>query len=126
MRKIKFRAWDRVENKFVIGFIKFYTNNGKLCFENETGIVCMSLSNRIVLEQYTGLKDKNGKEIYEGDIVKSGMNCKNEWIEYNAIIKWDDIFGMWIQYICEINDEQMMDVPCEVIGNIHENPELLK
>ena len=83
------------------------------------------------LEQYTGLKDKNGKEIYEGDIVNKQYR-KMKTFNYNGTV----IMG----YICDSDgyeagstygwiagDSSLSDLinDCEVIGNIHENPELL-
>jgi uncharacterized phage protein (TIGR01671 family) len=68
------------------------------------------------LMQYTGIKDKNGVEIYEGDILK--WNAKEWGCEFNEVVEWDfDLLNArkydWAEW-------------CEVIGNIHENPELLE
>jgi uncharacterized phage protein (TIGR01671 family) len=82
----------------------------------------------IVIEQYTGLKDKNGRKIYAGDIL-GGM--------YNAVVRWCDKCSGWNLYDpgygclqCE-GDIMWTEVAQnldnrEVIGNIHENPELLQ
>jgi|SRR3972149_6087497 len=105
-RKIKFRVWDRKK-----------IHNPKLYNFEDVG-------NDIVLMQYTGLKDKNRKEIYEGDIIKKDplagiyysvifeegrykLFGKDAWGDYNRDI---DIY--WHTY--------------EIIGNIYENPELVK
>ncbi len=103
-REIKFRAWDSSAKKFKYGMevLDHYTD----------------------WEQYTGLKDKNGKEIYEGDIVKYGDSV--------AIIIWREKnaeFGVrWID--CGVEDSISWQIgvektPSEVIGNIHENKELV-
>jgi hypothetical protein len=70
--------------------------------------------NDITIEQFTGLLDKNGKEIYEGDIV---LDCDED-------INMDVIFENGIFCTCNTNSIYEMD-DIEVIGNIHENPELL-
>lgn len=66
--------------------------------------------------QYTGITDKNGQEIYEGDILK--WDPKEWGSEYSEVVEWD----------FELLNARQNDWPqfCEVIGNIHENPELLK
>ena len=73
--------------------------------------------------QYTGLKDKNGVEIYEGDIIKVNGNLYEVWhsgLAFGLIDKNKDFF----EYMCQLCD--MNGKVYEVIGNIYENPELLE
>ena len=76
-----------------------------------------------IMQQFTGLKDKNGKEIYEGDIVKdcaSGLYSQVIFgdIEFNKYGKWHPTLG-WCSGCVDLDN-------CKVIGNIYENKELLK
>ena len=123
MREIKFRAWDHIQESFV------YSNR----FEDsrDLGLVIFQFrhsqwDNNTIIEQYTGIKDKTGKEIYEGDIVETGISIDDVYYERIATILWDSEFSMFIQKFSDSDGDQMMDVPCMVLGNIHENKELLE
>ena len=86
---------------------------------------CASLPNEYIkIMQYTGLKDRNEREIYEGDVVR--LDDK-----YNGLIAWD--LGRWqsVMYLHDLDIERYFDLyithsNLEIIGNIYENPELLK
>lgn len=116
MREIKFRAWDKLrkcfeERPFVI------SKEGKTFYEYIGGGQIEDY--HLVLMQFTGLKDKNGKEIYSGDILKARYfngDLKVSAVEYNEkecafTLSNGAFFGRFEN---------------EVIGNIYENPDLLK
>ena len=109
MRDIKFRAWNKETNCFFMWNLSFaFGGTGELWGD---------------VQQYTGLKDKNGKEIYEGDIcsVDGGENI------YEIIFYMGGFMVAVLPSkirIYHIGDSLFNNI--EVIGNIHENPELLK
>ncbi len=124
----RFRAWDK-ENKKMIDVDILNWNNGEVDFIGD-GITFILKANDIVLMQSTGLTDKNGKEIFEGDIVKvtdgdERTNFPDGGI--GTICGLDEIF-MW--YIDGQVHNGLFDISqeyyIEVIGNIYENPELLE
>ena len=138
MREYKFRVWD-TENKEMLKVQEldfedtFY--GGRLSIRTDQYNDYFDIEDMILM-QYTGLKDKNGKEIYEGDIVKVKLYKgeeekyfigKVEYFGSNFIVDADnnseyhiyDLDGFGIDYRYHLED-------CEVIGNIYDNPELLE
>lgn len=159
MRDIKFRAWDKTQNKMIFNFLQegaksfgqyriALSFNGQIFaftdwevanYEEDEMHNTSQYINRFELMQYTGLKDKNGKDIYEGDIVKMHYFFENfdnytlgayeDEEEIIGIVKIDELSTYtdcpdnrydWINYLQEPSEE------LEVIGNIYENPELLE
>lgn len=83
-----------------------------------------------IIEQYTGLKDKNGKEIYEGDIISEISDLGEDCIyHFDYVVYWDNDTLCWsikcISGNSWHNDLWETNSSREIIGNIHENPELL-
>lgn len=139
MCEIKFRVWDNIVKKYIdsryvsisgLGLLHVAKRIIKNCFR--------PLHTRknpwFIVEQYTGLKDINGTEIYEGDIVSlrlwgsNGYEYENGIVRYyppSAAFKWfsleddkNDCNNYWLQHADSDGRE--------VVGNIHENPELVE
>lgn len=121
MREIKFRAWLKEERKMVNVETLFIGIN-RLCFGNsKTEDLFFRDFEEVELMQYTGLKDKNGKEIYEGDIYHVGD--KN--IRY-LVVWFDSGFkGKQLRSTSYAGLESWAK-DIEILGNIYENPELLE
>jgi len=123
MREIKFRAWNKKERKMHYNPLLVVNFSGKI-LSPANDIHCGYLEcPDLELMQFTGLKDKNGNEIYEGDIVfYEGIQSLNEE-DITSPIEW----GKWC-YV--ISNHKAFDIisarSFELIGNIYENPELLK
>lgn len=127
-REIKFRAWDNVDymsNPFTLSDLQL----GKVQFTDDC-----------IIMQFTGLKDKNGKDVFEGDIISYKEH--NNYLLQSLIAEVvnvrqyscfgyryfvNELFGLNTTYFCE-HDELERDFlsHCEVIGNIFQSPELLK
>ena len=125
MREIKFRAWLKEERKMVNVETLFIGIN-RLCFGNsKTEDLFFRDFEEVELMQYTGLKDKNGKEIYEGDILffrDENMKYIVVWQDTAFIIKSIEI-RKYSEKMCWLDDTEIC---CEIVGNIYENKNLLE
>jgi uncharacterized phage protein (TIGR01671 family) len=147
MRDIKLRAWHISSKKYVRQLQYKYTGDeeysdegtlaididGDLCYDDYgNGMYKVEVPQAYIIEQYTGLEDKQGKEIYEGDIVslKTTRNDPygyqdGEEVEYTGVVKTIDCLTAAYWGFNDCNNIKITS-NLEVIGNIHENPELLE
>ena len=147
-RRIKFRGWNNKHNKWLYGYYANSQGFSIIIEENyEERTLEDVLVNKKTVGQYTGLKDKNGKEIYEGDILRFQVpdgtirHFVIEWADEDRILRplsdfvpdsnpirisgwcfnWNG-YRLYPTVIDGVPDNEVM----EVVGNIHDNPELLK
>lgn len=136
MRELKFRIWIKDEERYydeadeesymispngdVIYTSEAYEEDGEWCRDT------VNVTKDVVVEQYTGLKDKNGEKIYEGDRIKIEGSDTVYTVEYGR--------GVWVARFGDESGDNIclfhyvkkdIVLYAEVIGNIHENPELL-
>lgn len=127
-REIKFRAWNKETQKM----IDVHRNtplalnaemNTQMAIQGFSGLF-LPFHKDIILMQYAGMKDKNGKEIYEGDIYEwcqpLVQNCKQIYRGHRSIVFWS------INELFYLKNRKENNASVEIIGNIHENPELLE
>ncbi|MDU2326146.1 MAG: YopX family protein [Streptococcus salivarius] len=115
----RFRAWLK-EDKEMIDVDEMHFKNGELDFIGN-GITWMYKKSDIVLMQSTGFKDKNGKEIFEGDIVDSEDGILSGVVEFRPDL------GMFVSTLIKYNNfERLCNVAdsVHIIGDIYTNPEL--
>lgn len=111
----------------VMAIITYVNLDGNICDLSEINI------GEIILEtagRYTGLNDKNGKKIFEGDIIKAVAPYKFDVEHSNFVVSWDKYYAMFILHCVtdvwtEIGFGDIYVNRSEVIGNIHDNPELI-
>lgn len=126
MREIRYRGIGIAERKWVFGSLWFDTRNKATLIWSEELEYWVRVDPATV-GQYTGLKDKNGKEIYEGDVMEIPET------EFNAEIIGRVLFEEDAYYIIPLRGGHLWGLhwslrkhDAKIIGNIHDNPELLK
>ena len=105
MKDYKFRAWDKQLKQFRY-------------FDFSTCLPCYSYKVNWVVQQFTGLVDKNGREVYEGDIMKSDFFVNSE---IKSIIFWED---GGFELDGDVISQDTLNY-YEIVGNVFQNPELI-
>ena len=137
MREIRFRAWDKYRQEFVNpqAYLRLYNHQGNA----DTAILTPEGSN-IVIVQSTGLTDRNGKEIYEGDILRATDGDDDNFSNLSGVVRWgEDILGWDVYRLAYGNNRELTDAygcrdlwsiaddyEIKVVGNIYKNPELIE
>lgn len=132
-REIKFRAWDNLLEKFVLAsylseqLVRTYTEDGSRELTLRGSIFT---NNGLTLLQYTGLKDRHGKEIYEGDILRPTEQSSQKNIRIVEFVDGSFCYSLSNEWPSTKGYYSSLYTPraklFEVIGNIYENKELLK
>lgn len=155
MREIKFRAWLKNKKEMIypllgmrfledvdtggVYSIQFFKDREDQATRLDEESISRDDEKKFELMQFTGLKDKNGKEIYEGDIFTEGQERMDSFGTINFVVVWHEKFGQWGFNQPNNPDKELRGIQpfyyngsfydskrFEVIGNIYENPKLLK
>jgi uncharacterized phage protein (TIGR01671 family) len=127
MREIKFRAWDIKGRRWINHgqWLGMGDENIEVSASVRTPSILTFGREGVAVQQFTGLKDKNGVEIYEGDVVKHFWNDHIGYVQGEV----EFLNGKFVAW-CRLNPTSRGSVTLgdlvEVIGNIYENPELLE
>ena len=119
-----FRAWNKLASRmYIVNGLHF--DRGMVQYANNDNAIRFIKLENIILMQSTGLHDKNGKEVFIGDIIKCTRGCPHEVYlekEYGGTY----VGGMPAIYLKGIREGYAWTGAEEIIGNIYENPELLE
>lgn len=124
MRTILFRGQRIDTEEFIKGGIMQFNGESEICDYNTVDCSRYEVKPETV-GQFTGLTDKHGAEIFEGDIIKVDIFTKPYFISFGKSEKWGACFCVQSKNSITFFTKNWAET-CEILGNIHENPELLE
>ena len=126
MREIKLRAWDKENGCWASIDSIVLCDDGSIAYLlPEEDDMPPYLEEDVEIMQYTGLKDNNGREVYEGDVLDIGLQ-NQDGKPVVAPVSYEKYIAGYVLDNGGNGIWQRLDEDCEVIGNIYENPELLE
>ena len=128
-REIKFRVWDDQYNR-MLNWDEICNSKFNIIADENVEMSLLEFllkyqpNKNMIIQQFTGLKDKNEKEIYEGDIVKEIYSVGIEGSGRPDVVKWAKFDHFISGWYCDLIPLYGKNV--EIVGNIYENPELIE
>ncbi len=128
MKTFKFRIWDKDTLENLTSYCSILAENGNIaCIHKKYNkLSSEECKDQFIVEQFTGLLDKSGVKIYKGDIIDV---CPDGKQEYLRVVEWDDELAQFRALFPDGSGQLFTKRQCltyEVIGNIHQHPDLLE